>query len=660
MATRIGIDTGGTFTDVVRWSRGHLLVHKLPSTPEDPGRAVLAGIDAVRSKPGEAVDVVHGTTVALNAVLQGRLPRTVFVTNRGFVDLIEIGRQERTDLYALEPERPAPPVPRELRVEVACRRSEDGTAQMPLMRREVASVVRRVKALRPESIAIGLLHSPIYPKDEQTLARALRRALPGTHVTCSAELWPALGEYERFSAAILNAAVAPLVSNYTSRLQQALGRGELRLLRSSTGILPSAEALEFPARAMFSGPAGGVLATQRLCEALRLPRAAAFDMGGTSTDVCLVQPGRIDTDQGQIAGLPLPLPSVDVHTVGCGGGSIAYCDRGGALRVGPISAGAVPGPACYGVGTEPTVTDAHVALGHLGADTLLGGGFRIDPDRSVRAIERLAKKLGLTPRRTAGGILEIADVAMTRALMRITGERAVDPAGVPLVAYGGAGGLHAAALSAQLGMPAALVPIHPGAFSALGLALAGESVERVEAVLELWSPERERAWRQRADLLCRAAAQSLGTGKTTRTARFRLRYRGQGSGLLVEASRTDLATTFARLHRERFGFAAAAAPIELVQIVARAERPGHALPALQADRLPQRDRGAGKTTALAQRRRSPLGGKAIRFLRREDLPLGATIEGPCILEEATATTRLPPGWTAQVGTWALQLRASNG
>ena len=481
MATRIGIDTGGTFTDVVRWARHSVEVHKLPSTPDDPGRAVLAGLAAARATPDEPVDVVHGTTVGLNAVLQDRLPRTAFVTNRGFVDLIEIGRQQRDDLYALEPDRPTPPSDRALRVEVDCRRGPAGEVVRRLTTAAITTTVDKVRRLRPAAVAVGLLHSPAAPDDERRLAKALRRALPGVAVTCSAELWPAFGEYERFSAAILNAAIVPLIGDYTARLTGQLGPGQLRLLRSSLGILSPTEAGEFPARAMFSGPAGGVLAAARLCQAADLRQAAAFDMGGTSTDVCLVHPGELVTDQGAIAGLPLPLPAIDVHTVGCGGGSIAYRDAGGALRVGPQSAGADPGPACYGKGSEPTVTDAHVALGHLGAGTLLGGDFPIDPDRSVRAIERLAARLGLSVARTANGILEVADIGMVRALMRITVERAVDPANVPLLAYGGAGGLHAAGLHMQLGMPLAISPAHPGAFSALGLALAGESAELVAA-----------------------------------------------------------------------------------------------------------------------------------------------------------------------------------
>ncbi len=649
MAVRIGIDTGGTFTDVVRWDRKGLTVHKLPSTPDDPGRAVLAGVAAVRRSPDEEVDVVHGTTVGLNAVLQAKLPRTAFVTNRGFVDLIEIGRQERTDLYALEPDRPTPPVPRELRIEVACRRDADGNEVERLSTREVEHVVRALRRARPAAIAIGLLHSPTAPQDERTLARAIRAAMPDVRVTCSADLFPGLGEYERFSAAILNAATAPLVSAYTERLQRELGNGELRLFRSSTGILPRDEAREFPARAMFSGPAGGVLATQRLCEALRLPRAAAFDMGGTSTDVCLVEEGRVQTDQGAIAGLPLPLPSVDVHTVGCGGGSLAYRDRGGALRVGPESAGADPGPSCYGKGTEPTVTDAHVALGHIGASTLLGGGFPIDPDRSVRAVERLGKKLGLSARRAAEGILAIADIAMSRALLRITGERAVDPATAPLVCYGGAGGLHAAALASQLGMPEAIAPMHPGAFSAVGLALAGDSAERVEALLEPWSAAAERRWRARGKALLQAAATSLGARRKGGEVRFVLRYRGQGQGIAVAATKLPLPQAFEMAHQRRFGFVQAGTSVEIVRITARAELPGKPLP-------PWEPAVAARRAPRAQTRPSPLGGTAISWLRREELPIGARIQGPCVIEESTAATLVPTGWTATVGSFALRLQ----
>jgi N-methylhydantoinase A len=645
MPCRIGIDTGGTFTDVVRTSRGGLVVHKVQSTPDDPGRAVVQGLAAVREYPTEEVDVVHGTTVGLNAVLTARTSRTAFITNRGCEDLVEIGRQERSDLYALEPSRPELPVPRALRLGVDCRRGPGGEVLRPLTAGETARVVDALVRKRPAAVAIGLLHSPSAPGDEARIAAAVRRALPDVPVTCSAELWPALGEFERFSAAILNAAVAPLASAYTARLASRLGPGRLRLMRSSLGIMPGAEAAAFPARAMFSGPAGGVLATTKVAAACGFTSAAAFDMGGTSSDVCLVRGGELVTDQGRIAGLPLPLPMVDVHTVGCGGGSIAYCDRGGALRVGPQSAGADPGPACYGKSDEPTVTDAHMALGHLGSDTLLGGAFAVDVDAAVRAIERLGKRLGLSPRRTAEGILAIADVNMARALMVITVARAVDPAHVPLVAYGGAGGLHAAALARRLGMPSALVPQHPGAFSAVGLCLAGESAELAEAHLEPLTDASERRLRTAADALARRAAK-----KVDGTARMRvsvlLRFVGQGDGLRLPLRGGPLAKRFRKAHTERFGFAPDDAPIEVVSLVARAEQPG--LPLLPMT-------GPRGRPPPGRLRRPPVGGPTLRIYAREETPIGTKLSGPCVIEELTGATLLPAGVTGAASRWGISL-----
>lgn len=627
MATRIGIDTGGTFTDVVRVQRGAASVHKVRSTPDDPSRAVLAGLAAVRRSPDEEVDLVHGTTVGLNAVLTGDLARTVFVTNAGCEDLIEVGRQERRELYALDPSRPIPPVPRRLRVGVPVRRGPRGEPITPLSASAVADAVAAVQRLRPEAVAIGLLHSPADPADERRLAKALRRALPQVPITCSAELLPATGEYERFSAAILNAAVAPVVGRYTNRVASGLGPGTLRLLRSSLGILPPAEAAAFPARAMFSGPAGGVLATGQVARRLELPLAAAFDMGGTSADVCLVERTPTLSGEGEIAGLPLPLPTVPVHTVAAGGGSIAYVDAGGALRVGPESAGADPGPACYGKGSEPTVTDAHVALGHLGPDTLLDGAFPIDVDASVRAIERLGGKLGLSARATAAGVLTVADAAMARAMLVITAERAVDPAHVPLVAYGGAGGLHAASLMLHLGMPSAILPAHPGAFSALGLALAGEASEAAEAMQVVLDPA------SLADLLTRGRRLLERTRAALDGRRGRgrvdavVRYRGQGAGLTLPLTRR-LAAAFRREHQRRFGFVTDA-ELEVVQLRARSETPPRALPPLAVDE------GGGPK----RHRRAPLGGARLPIYDRRALP--QIVRGPAIIEEPTATTLVP-------------------
>jgi len=641
VAARIGIDTGGTFTDVVRWSSRGLRVHKLPSTPADPSRAVLAGLAAVRDGDDEAVDVVHGTTVGLNAVLTGDLARTVFVTNRGFEDLIEIGRQEREALYALEPRRAVPPVPRRLRVGVDCRRDAHGVVTA-LTAAEVERTTAAVRRLRPAAIAIGLLHSPGDPRDERRLARALRRALPGVPITCSAELLPAFGEYERFCAAILNAAIAPVVGGYTEKLRHGIGPGRLRLMRSSLGILPTAEAAAFPARAMFSGPAGGVLAAAQLARRLGARQVAAFDMGGTSADVCLVGGGAEAAD-GTIGGLPLALPSVPVHTVGCGGGSIAYVDAGGALRVGPESAGADPGPACYGRGSEATVTDAHLVLGHLGADTLLQGAFPVDVDAAVRAVERLARRLGLGTEATARGIVDIADATMARALLVITAERAVDPATVPLVAYGGAGGLHAAGLLARLGMPLAFLPPHAGAFSALGLALAGESVERSEAVRERLGP-RELAGLLRLGAGLLAAARGDIDGPARGRVEAHARYAGQGATLCLPLTR-GLGRAFAREHLRRYGFTTDAA-IEVVRITARAETAPRGFPATPRQTTAARAPGV--------RRRRPIGGE-VRVVRR-DASIGSHFPGPVVIEEATATTLVPAGCSGIVTPYGLRLQ----
>jgi len=643
LATRIGIDTGGTFTDVVRLERRGVTVHKLASTPSDPSRAVLAGLAAVRQHPDEAVDVVHGTTVGLNAVLTGALARTAFVTNRGFEDLIEIGRQQREDLYALQPHRAVPPVPRSLRFGVDCRRCADGKVLEALRPAAIRSLVARLRQQRPAAIAIGLLHAPTDPSDELRLAQAIRTALPGIPVTTSSELLPAHGEYERFCAAILNAAITPAVAGYTGRLAQGIGAGRLRLLRSSLGILSPEEAARFPARAMFSGPAGGVLATGQAFAGTNWPHAAALDIGGTSADLCLVSSQRPEIAPGQIAGLPLALPTVAVHTVGCGGGSIAYADAGGALRVGPASAGADPGPACYGRGGPPTVTDAHLVLGHLGADTLLDGAFPIDVDAAVRAMEQLGRRLGLGTRATAQGILTVAEATMARAMLVITAERAVDPAVVPLCAYGGAGGLHAAGLAARLGLPGALIPAHPGAFSALGLCLAGESAERTLSIREQLAGNGEaRLLRLGRDLLAAAAADL--PGRCHRQAEVVLRYTGQGQGLRLPLRR-GLAAAFAAEHQRRFGFVASTA-VEATAIHARAERRSLPLPptafAPTAARRP------------AQHRQPPVGGAPWPVWRRVELVQGQRISGPAIVEELTATTVVPGGHAAAVtprGLW---------
>lgn len=646
-AVRIGIDTGGTFTDVCVRGRDRFVVHKLPSTPEDPARAVLRGLEAVRP-PAVPADVVHGTTVGLNAVLTGRVARTAFVTNRGFEDLIEIGRQARTSLYDLAAPKPVPPVPRRLRFGIGARVDARGRRVAGIDAGELATLRERIAGAGVEAIAIGLLHSHVDAADERRLARAFEPL--GLPITCSAELIPRHGEFERFTAAILNAAISTVMGSYLGRLVGAVAPGRLRLMRSSAGIVSAAEAERFPARAMLSGPAGGVLATRALAQALREPAVAALDMGGTSTDVALVRREIETTESTTIGGLPLALPAVDVHTIGCGGGSIAFVDSGGALRVGPLSAGADPGPACYGKGDDPTVTDAHMVLGHLGAESLLGGTFPVDPDLSVRAVERLARRLGLSLRHTAEGILEVAEVSMVRALMVITVERAVDPERVPLVAYGGAGGLHALTLARRLSMPRAVVPPDPGAFSAVGLALAGESVEMTTAVLQPLEDLGPRRLLELGRDLRRRALRELeaGPGRARVTIDVSLRYLGQGSALRVPL-RADAARSFRARHQDLYGFAPEDAGIEVVDLRARAERPGPGLPE------PVAAPAARATVARPRRRRAPAGGLRWAVWDRGDLAVGSRVVGPCIVEELTGATRVPTGAECVVTPYGLVL-----
>jgi N-methylhydantoinase A len=641
---RIGIDTGGTFTDVVALDRGKLSVFKVPSIPVDPAQAVLEGIARARGKA--AVDVIHGTTVGLNAVLTGSLARTAFVTNRGFLDLIEIGRQDRLGLYDLEPRRAAIPVPRELRFEIGQRRYADGSLATPPSTTELRDLRRRLAAADVEAIAIGLLHSPDHRGDELRVAAAL--ADLGVPITTSAELLPRHGEFERFTAAILNAAIAPRMGRYLARLDRDVRPGGLRLLRSSGGILPLDEAHRHPAKAMFSGPAGGVIATARLAAALGETRLAALDMGGTSTDVSLVDAEpTAEGDDATIGGLPLPLPAFDVHTIGCGGGSIAWVDAGGALRVGPQSAGAEPGPACYGRSAEPTVTDAHVALGHLDADSLVKSGMSLDPDRSIRAIETLGRRLGLATVRTALGVLEVAEVAMARALMVITSARSVDPARVPLCAYGGAGGLVAASLAARLRMPRALIPDHPGAFSAIGLALAGESHEEIHPLRRSLDRRGVGAVADLGREFATALRLRIGAprGATVR-AEVRLRYRGQGRGLWLGIG-NDLLSRFAELHQQRFGFAREGAAVESTELRVTVARPG--------PRFPPPSASAAGRPPRPRLPAAPRLGPALPTFDRADLRVGDRVVGPARIVDDTSVVLIPADCVATRLSEALEI-----
>jgi N-methylhydantoinase A len=660
------VDTGGTFTDLVLVDGEELAVAKLPSTPRDPGAAVLAGIAGLESGPAPRGErVVHGTTVALNALLTGSTARTALVTNSGFADLIEIARQDRPELYALHPVKPPELVPRELRFEVVARAWPD-----PVDRRgrlmhvavpdtsALDALVRAVAAARPESIAVCLLHSYAEPEMERRVARAL--APLGVPVTTSAELYREYREYERFSTAVVNAALAPVMSGYLSRLEAGLARARpgasLELLQSSGGALPAADAAREPVRVLLSGPAGGVVGASRAAAEAGFGRMVGLDMGGTSTDVAF---HAAEDEHGmapreavpRLGGRPVGVPSLDVHTIGCGGGSLVHIDPGGVLHVGPESAGADPGPVAYGAssGAEHlTVTDAHVHLGHVAEGRFLAGRLPLHADAVARAFEELGRRLGVRASAAAEAVLAVARAGMRRALGVMTMQRGVDPARVPLVAFGGAGGLHAAALAESLGMPAALVPRHPGLLSALGMASAEPLCELSRSVLRPLAevPLAER--RLLVQELAAAARERLVAagalaGRVRVEGVLDLRYAGQSFEIRVPAAKNP-AAEFTRRHEHYYGYRLEDRPIEWVALRAIARVPS---PASVTARPRIRPLSKG---ALLGERRALFGGKELRArcVDRAALGPGERFDGPALVEELSGTTLVPPGWSARV------------
>ena len=642
----VGVDTGGTFTDLAWVANGEVKVEKLASTPPDPGAPVVRGLAALGALAPET-HVVHGTTVALNALLEGRTARVALVCNRGFQDLIEIGRQDRPELYALHPVKPAPLVPRELRFEIGQRSwpAPEGGGVVEVERPsdgELRRLARRLRRARPEAIAIGLLHAYADPEIEERVARALQDL--GVPITCSARLVCEYREFERFSTAVANAALAPLMGRYLGGLGPALGGARLSLLQSSGGTLPAERAAQEPVRVLLSGPAGGVAGATRAAFEAGFDRLVGLDMGGTSTDVCFSNAGRalgMRGESARIAGHPIAVPSLDIHTIGTGGGSLAALDETGVLRVGPESAGAEPGPVCYGKSDRLTITDAHVQLGHVAAGAFLGGRLELDVDAVARAFEKLAKKLGVSVPAAAQGVLDVARAAMRRAVGVMTMQRGQDPRELPLVAFGGAGGLHAAALAESLGMRAALVPLHPGVQSALGMARAEPVRERSQSALEPWAarawPERRRALEALARELRGELAVEGGRGARAVCApTFALRYAGQSFELVVPAGpRAD--ESFHAAHEEAYGYRLDR-PIELVHVGVRAalperlERPA----APRARKLP-----AG---AVARERRAWFGrAEPTPVIERSALSPGHCAKGPLLVEEYSGTTLVPPG-----------------
>jgi N-methylhydantoinase A len=641
----MGADIGGTFTDLVWWDGERVVTHKLPTTPAAPDEALLAGMAALGANRSDVL-LVHGSTVATNAFLERKGARVTLVTTAGFGDALAIGRQNRTAIYDARARKPAPLVPAERRIEARERLDYTGATLEPLSDEEIARVVEAVRATQPEAVAICLLHSYANAEHERRLARALRDVCSFVYV--SSALDPAYREYERMSTTVLNAYVAPKVAAYVERLRGQLA-GPLRLMGAHGGREPG-DLLTRPANMILSGPAGGVVGALAVVRAADLRDAITLDMGGTSTDVALIPGEPLVTREAVLEGLPLRAPMLDITTIGAGGGSLARFDRGGALAVGPQSAGAVPGPACYGRGgTELTVTDAHLLLGHLLPEAFLGGRMALDVEASRTAAEAANGGRMTSVEELAAGVLAVANAAMERAVRSVSARKGYDPADFTLVCFGGAGGLHAADLARALGMRGVLVPRLAGVLSALGMALADTQSSARESVLRnLDTLDADELAARFARLAAVCEAELLADGhpaeRITAIPALELRYGGQSYELTIPWQ-GDVAPTgeaFHREHERRYGYADLGQPVEAVNAVVavRAANPGFSLPevASGAPAPPLRTQEAwfdGERLPTAVYRLETLA-------REQEIPV------PAILAGEHATALVPPGATARI------------
>jgi N-methylhydantoinase A len=669
MSILVGIDVGGTFTDFVLLQDGQVRIHKAPTTPADQSQGIVAGLREMGVMEGlSSLEIVHGTTVATNALLERRGARTALLTTAGFADVIEIGRQNRPHLYRLQQQRPPQLVPAELRFEVVERLDVAGNVLTPLDEAALAQTLEQLLAAAPESVAICLLFSYRNAEHERRVAEALQERAPDLLLSLSSEVLPEYREYERTSTTAVNAYVRPLVARYMQRLAGALPGSTLRIMQSNGGAIGVEQAGREPARLVLSGPAGGVVGAFALAaQAMESQpaRIITFDMGGTSTDVALC-PGQIlRTAESEIAGLPLRLPVIDIHTVGAGGGSLAYVDPGGGLHVGPQSAGAIPGPVCYGRGgTQPTVTDANLVLGRLNAEHFLGGSseLRLDVEAATAALTRLGEALGgFSAEEAALGVVRVANAVMERALRRVSVERGYDPKEFTFVPFGGAGPLHACELAEALGIRRILLPPHPGVLSALGLLMADVVHENAQAILaDAGSLQAEPAPLQaifaRLAEENRAILHAEGIPDPRLEASLDMRYRGQSYELSIPLSTPVSAAAvaaaveaFHHLHDRRYGYAAPGEAVEIITLRLQGIGPG-AQPEMHREPPGDADPGAasiGRRSVWFSRE----GTQAVECYLRPQLNPGNRITGPAMIYQFDTTVVVPPGWQIHVDGW---------
>ncbi len=666
---RVGVDTGGTFTDFVWVENGCRRTLKVPSTPDDPARAVreglarLAGLEPARGAAagprsvclpaGSAV--VHGSTVATNALLEGKVAQVALITNKGFEDILAIGRQNRPDLYNAAVLPPEPLVPARLRLGIPGRLGPEGEEWEALDAAAVTEVVRQATASGITRFAVCLLHAYANPAHEEEVGRLIEKE--GAEATLSCRILPEYREYERMSTTVVNAALAPVMSGYLERLEDSLPETRLSVFRSNGGILSARAAGREAVQTLLSGPAAGVLGAWAWGRHCGLTSLITFDMGGTSTDVSLIDGQPATTTECSVAGYPVRLPMIDIHTVGAGGGSLARRDAGGALLVGPQSAGADPGPACYGRGEEATVTDAQLFLGRLPAQHFLGGQMRLEPRRAAAALARLARSLELDPRAAAAGVVDIANAGMARAIRVVSLARGHDPRDFSLFCFGGAGGLHAVDLAVALGMPEVVVPPDSGTFSAYGMMTADVVMDASRAVLrplaavgrklrdEMALPLEERLMADMEQEGFQAA--DVGLVRT-----LDLRYLGQSFELTVPEG-GDPAAAFHALHLRRYDYQRPGEPVDLVALRVRAVGPVGMPMEVAAPTATAASAVAATPPQARESREAWFAGRghATGLFLRDDLLPGQTLPGPAIVADSGSTTVVPPGWRLKVDPW---------
>ena len=657
--TVVGIDVGGTFTDIAVLQDGRLSVHKLPSTPQNPSLGIIQGVDDV-GVDRTSTDFVHGSTVATNALLEGKGSRTALVTTMGFEDVLEIGRQSRAELYNLEQDRAPALAPWELRFGLTERVDFSGAILEDLHPDAVDALIELVKQSQADAVAVSFLFSFLNPVHEEMVYEALRKMEPAPFISLSSRVLPEFREYERTSTVVVNAYVGHVMSRYLGELEQSLGEG-LRIMQSSGGSITARLASEQPVRTILSGPAGGVVGAFHVSEQAGYPDIITLDMGGTSTDVSLC-PGRIkETGSSNVGGHPISVPMIEIHTVGAGGGSIARVDTGGALTVGPQSAGADPGPACYGRGDQLTVSDANLLLGRLRPDHFLGGRLTLDLPRAQGLMSDLAGRLTLSEQQAALGILRVVNANMERAIRAISLERGYDPRSFTLVPFGGAGPVHGCDLAQELGIPRVLIPARPGILSALGVAIADVVKDYSRTVMLRGNDlDRERLEEEFHGMegLARTELEQEGLPGDRMSARrfLDVRYVGQSFELTVDypssrASRTTqgfartISDSFYRAHLQRFGYADRAEPVEIVNLRLKLDLPVDK-PDLQLETTQGPDASDAQISTVGVVFRD--GELETPLYDRDLLAAGNRIVGPALVVQLDTTTVVPPGWQGEV------------